>query len=102
VAQLGPNEIIPIAGMVTGVLVVGAISWGFVRLFQGPVGQAIAKRITGKVTESDSELVGEVLELRHQVEELHRRLGEAEERLDFNERLLAKTPEPGKLPGSRS
>ena len=34
----------------------------------------------------------EVLELRSQVEDLSHRLGEAEERLDFSERLLAQRP----------
>lgn len=87
------HEIIPLAGMLTGVLTVGALSWGLVRIFHGPVGQALAKKITGKVAEQDVELVNEVLEVRHQLEQLQQRLGETEERLDFNERLLAQRSE---------
>jgi lipopolysaccharide biosynthesis regulator YciM len=87
------HDLVPLAGMLTGVLTVGALSWGLVRIFNGPVGQALAKKITGKVAEQDAELVGEVLEMRHQLEQMHRRLGETEERLDFSERLLAQRSE---------
>jgi len=38
--------------------------------------------------------VNEVLELRHQIEELQQRIGETEERLDFSERLLAQRTPP--------
>jgi hypothetical protein len=90
---IDPHEIVPLAGMLTGLLTVAAMSWGLVRIFQGPVGQALAKKITGKVAEPDTEVVTEVLEMRHQLEQMHQRLGEAEERLDFSERLLAQRSE---------
>ena len=87
--MVGADDVIPLAGMLTGVLSVGALSWAIVRIFHGPVGQALAKRISGRTAEPDGELVGEVLELRHQLEQLQQRMGETEERLDFSERLLA-------------
>ncbi len=91
--MISAGEVVPLAGMLTGLLSVGAIGWTLVRVFQGPVGQAVARKITGKTAEADSELVGEVLELRHQVEQLQQRLGETEERVDFSERLLAQRSE---------
>ena len=94
---MGPETIVPIFGMVTGIISVGAISWALVRIFQGPVGQAFARRMQGKLGAADSELMNEVGELRHQVEQLQQRLGEAEERLDFSERLLAQRPEAPQL-----
>ncbi len=86
---MGPETIIPLVGMLTGVIATGAVAWTVIRVFQGPVGQAVARRIQGKSGGGDPEVLHEVLELRSHVEELSQRLGEAEERLDFSERLLA-------------
>lgn len=91
--QLGPDLVIPLAGMLTGIVAMGALSWGMVRMFQGPVGQALGRRISGR-QDQDPELMHEVLELRHQVEQLQQRLIETEERVDFSERLLAGRAEP--------
>lgn len=88
-----PGEIIPLAGMLTGVSVIGALSWGLVNIFKGPVGQAMARRIQGGHHSGDSELAGELFELKGQVESLQQRLAETEERLDFSERLLANRTE---------
>ncbi len=90
---MGPDTIIPLVGMLTGVLTTGFLAWGLVRVFQGPVGQAMARRIQAKSVGVDPEVLNEVLELRSQVEELTHRLGEAEERIDFSERLLARRTE---------
>jgi len=38
-------ELIPIFGMITGLAIILAGIFGFVRLSQGPVGQALARRI---------------------------------------------------------
>ncbi len=78
--------------MLTGIITTGFLAWGLVRVFQGPVGQALARRIQAKLGGGDPEVLHEVLELRSQVEDLSHRLGEAEERLDFSERLLAQRP----------
>jgi len=91
----GEDIIIPIAGMLTGIVVVIAISVSLAKIFRGPVGQALGRRIAGKGAQQDQEVISEVLELRHQVEQLSQRLGDAEERLDFSERLLAQRSEAG-------
>lgn len=92
--MINGGDIIPLAGMLTGLLSMGALSWAIVRVFHGPVGQALARRINAKHAGPDGELVNEVLELRHQIEELQQRIGETEERLDFSERLLAQRTPP--------
>lgn len=94
---MGPDVIISIAGMLTGIVVTGVIGWGMVRAFQGPVGQALARRIAGGAA-TDPQWVTEVLELRHQLSEVQQRLSEAEERLDFGERLLAAHSESSATP----
>ena len=88
---MNPELWIPLGGMVTGVVSVGAISWAMVRIFQGPVGQALSRRLQAK--SGDADLLSEVLELRHQLEQTQQRLTETEERIDFNERLLARRAE---------
>ena len=88
---MNPDLWIPLGGMITGVFSVTAISWAMVRIFQGPVGQALARRLQGK--SGDADLLNEVLELRHQLEQTQQRLTETEDRIDFNERLLAQRAE---------
>jgi hypothetical protein len=79
------NDLVPIAGMATGVLLTGMLTWGFVSVFRGPVGQAISRRISGG---HDDHLEEEVLELRDAVAGLSDELREMQERVDFAERLL--------------
>ncbi len=90
---MGPELLIPLAGMVTGVFVIGALGWAGVRIFNGPVGQALARRLQGQHGGPDPEVMNEVLELRHQVEQMQQRLTDTEERVDFSERLLAQRSE---------
>ncbi len=85
-----PDIVIPVFGMITGILTTGALAWGMVRIFQGPVGQAMARRIQGRSAgPADPELLNEIDDLRLQVDQMQGRLTEAEERLDFSERLLS-------------
>jgi hypothetical protein len=89
---MGPEvagELIPIFGMLTGMVMTVAIIFGLVQLTKGPVGQALARRIQGRAAEADGELRAEVAELRDQVDSLHGMLEEAQERLDFTERMLS-------------
>jgi hypothetical protein len=79
---------IPIMGMLTGVLMTGLLVLVVVKVAQSPIGQAIGRRIHGKGG-ADLELRDELLELREVVTHLEARLAENEERLDFTERLLA-------------
>lgn len=90
-----PEELIPLFGMLTGVLVVGLIALTIVRVAQSQIGQAIARRIHGRAGE-DPELVGELAALRDQVTDLAHRVAETEERLDFTERLLTRGHEEAK------
>lgn len=92
---MDPNLIVPLAGMVTGVLVTGSLAFGLVRIFNGPVGQALGRRLQGRSGAADPEVLNEVMDLRHQLEAVQERLADAEERLDFSERLLARRAESG-------
>jgi hypothetical protein len=62
-----------------------------VKLLRGPLGHAIADRVRGSAP-PDPALVEEL-------EALKGRLAEVEERLDFAERVLAKTEQAERLPG---
>lgn len=92
-------ELIPIFGMITGLgIILGGI-FGFVRLAQGPVGQALARRIQGRAA-GDPELAADVAELREQMDLLRRQLEETQERVDFAERLLSRQGPAARLPGA--
>lgn len=71
-----------------------------------PIGKAFAARITGKkaVVEDEDVLLGELKELRNEVEamrHLPEQLSELGERVDFLERLVAKQREAERLPPAR-
>ena len=92
------HELIPIFGMITGILMTAGLIFGVVKIMQGPVGIAISRRIHGHA--GDDDLRNEVAMLRDHVEQLQQELGEAQERIDFTERLLARGSEAGRLPGA--
>ncbi len=85
-----PGEMIPIMGMVTGIVSMVVIGFVIIRVAQSQLGQAIARRISGRSGAGDQELREEVMELRELVNHLEQRLSEGEERMDFAERLLAR------------
>jgi hypothetical protein len=81
-------------------------------VLSGPVGKALAEWIRGwsktdeqwmamKAAKHGVVLGGESESLLAEVEDLRRRLSEVEERLDFTERLLAKSREGERLPQPR-
>jgi len=80
-------------------LIVGMLGGGiFLAAALGPIGKAVGKRILeGGVVEDDGLVLEEVSDLRLQVEDLRQALAEAQERLDFTERMLSsgrdRTPE---------
>jgi hypothetical protein len=92
-------ELIPIFGMITGLAIALGGIYGFVRFSQGPVGQALGRRIQGQTGE-DPQVVAEVAELRDQVDQLRRQLEETQERVDFTERLLSQKHPAERLPGA--
>lgn len=89
-------ELIPIFGMITGLGIILGGVFGLVRLAQGPVGQALARRIQGHAA-GDPELAADMAELKDQVDLLRRQLEETQERVDFAERLLSQSREPDRL-----
>jgi hypothetical protein len=66
-------------------------------ILRGPIGRALADRIAGRPTRDPDAERRTVAEL----DELRRRLGEMEERLDFAERLLARRGDDARLPPPR-
>ncbi|MBI4501616.1 MAG: hypothetical protein HY700_10675 [Gemmatimonadetes bacterium] len=57
-------------------------------ILRGPLGRALAEWISGRAG-ADPLIAGQIDQLHHELEEVKQRLAEAEERLDFTERLLA-------------
>jgi hypothetical protein len=90
-------ELVPIAAMLTGLLITVSLVWGGVRVAHGPLGQALAQRLRGR--SGDAELSNEVAELRDQVDLLRRQLEETQERMDFAERLLSQRAPAAGIPG---
>jgi hypothetical protein len=75
---------------------------GLTIILRGPLGQAIAERVRGGTAgEHDGHLREELDGLRLEVEDLRSQLAEAQERIDFTERLLARRDEPAPLPAPR-
>ena len=66
-------------------------------VLRGPFGRALAERLSGRHAADERE----IQDLRSDVEELRRQLGEVHERLDFAERLLARQQEAERLPPAR-
>ena len=98
---MGPDiagEMIPLFGMVTGMVMTVAVIFGLVQLTKGPVGQALARRIQGRAAEADGEVRMELAELRDQVDALRGTLEETQERLDFAERMLSQGRPLDRLP----
>ena len=98
------------APAVTFSIIALSVSAAFV--LRGPVGKALAQWIGGwshneakwieaKMREAGGGSTGEVEQLRTEVEELRGQLSEVHERLDFAERMLAKTREAERLPPVR-
>jgi hypothetical protein len=82
------NELSPAAMLV---LIASAIAT--MKILTGPLGAAIGDRIRGR-----REPAGDP-RLTEEVQQLHARLAEVEERLDFAERLLASKEQAQHLPG---
>lgn len=65
-----------------------------------PLARALARRLEGKGAQ-DPAMLRELEQMQHrlaEVDALHTRVAELEERLDFTERLLAQSREPDRLP----
>ena len=93
-----PNQLIPLFGAIGGMVITGIVLWAF---FKSDIARALAERIRGRkrALEPDSDDAHRVLELEQKVEDMQGQLSEMAERLDFAERLLAKSRERS-LPGA--
>jgi hypothetical protein len=89
------------AGFFALFIAIGSIG---VSILVGPIGQAIARRIAGKAPGTDpktglttGEMAAErIAQLEERLMELEAAHAEAQERLDFAERLLGRGTEPAK------
>jgi len=93
-----PNQLIPLIGAIGGMIITGIVLWSF---FKSDIARALAERIRGRkrALDPDGDDAHRVLELEQKVEEMQGQLSEMAERLDFAERLLAKSRERS-LPGA--
>ena len=94
---MSPEGMIPLMGMVTGIITTGLFFWGIVQVARSQIGTAIARRLQGHAG-TDPDLAGDVQFLREQLDSLQQRLTESEERLEFTERLLAQSRAQENLP----
>ena len=85
---MSPDQVLIIIAIVTG-------AWMASRIFGGPLGQAVARRIGAPVAPSaDHE---------QELADLRARVAELEERQEFTERVLLRDRQPGELgQGGRS
>jgi hypothetical protein len=84
------DNVIPLFGMLTGIITSGLFFWCVVQVARSEIGQALARRIQGRQGTMDSEVLAEVGALRDQVEFFSQQLTETQERVEFTERLLSR------------
>jgi flagellar biosynthesis/type III secretory pathway M-ring protein FliF/YscJ len=98
-----PNLVFMHGGMDSGVVTIVVFALVAATIILWPVMRALARRLEGK--SADAALRAEVDRLQQRLEEMdamHGRMAELEERVDFTERMLTRgqeSPEPGRLPG---
>lgn len=97
--QAGPpvEVIVPIFGMITGIIITGL-------LIIGPIGRAIGTSITywlaGGRKHPDALAAPDLDEVHDRLDALQRQVGELAERQEFTERLLAQARQERGLPGA--
>ena len=84
------EAIVAIAGMLTGIIITAAIVWGVV--------QGLRAQANARARLPDPALEQEMSALRDHVDVIQQQLNEAQERIDFTERLLAQQRTPEQLP----
>jgi len=94
---MGPDVIVPIAGMVTGIIITGFV-------IIGPPGRAVGSLITywlgGGRKRQDASAAPELDELHERLDVMQQQLAEVIERQEFTERLLSKVRQERGLPGA--
>lgn len=73
------------------IVIVSITAWTVSRIFRGPLGDAIARRIGGATGHPGSGSHD------HEIAELQTRVAELEERLDFTERVLLQERQTSQL-----
>jgi hypothetical protein len=94
-----PNQLIPLIGMIGGMVITGVVLWGF---FKSDIAGALAERIRGRkksIEPVEGTEPGHVAELEQRLVDMQGQIAEMAERLDFTERLLAQKRERS-LPGA--
>ena len=89
------GAVIPLFGMITGILITGFI-------VLGPVGRAIGdvvRHLFGAHKKDAGALGGDVDDLRERLDAVNQQLGELAERVDFTERMLAQVRKDRALAG---
>lgn len=89
------NAVIPIFGMLTGLIITGLI-------VIGPIGKSIGdvvRHLTGADRKDAAVGAGEMEEVRERLEQISRQLAEVAERQDFSERMLAQVRKDRALAG---
>jgi hypothetical protein len=76
---------------VLAIVMASIAAWTLTRIFRGPIGQALARRIGG------AEPGGRPAADEVQIADLQARMAELEERLDFSERMLLQERQAGQL-----
>jgi predicted phage tail protein len=90
----GPTVGQLLVAMLGAIPLLGIMGWTAVKIF-GPIGQALARRISGG---NDGEFLERRVEaLSVEMEQVKQQLAETHERLDFTERLLAQEKHPEQL-----
>lgn len=71
-------------------IVTTSIIYGVLKIIRGPIGAAVARRISGSVEANGSQ--------DEELNQLRARVAELEERMDFTERVLLQQSERGQVP----
>ncbi len=94
---MGPDIVVPVFGMITGIIITGFV-------IIGPPGRAVGNIITywlgGGKRRQEAVPSADLDEVHDRLDLLQRQLAELAERQEFTERLLAKARQERGLPGA--
>jgi hypothetical protein len=94
---MGPDVVIPIFGMIAGIIITGFV-------IMGPPGRAVGSAITywlaGGRKHPEALAAPDLDEVHDRLDALQRQLAELAERQEFTERLLARARQERGLPGA--
>jgi len=91
-----PSPAFIVAAVLASLPIVAVFVWGAVKVL-GPISQALARRIGGHADVSE-EMRAELSAVHQELGQVREQLAEMQERLDFTERLLARSGSAARLP----